>query len=107
MPEERVTETEARRTIYNIYFEYVNQMAGRPAIEEFFDQKIGDSFDIPGQLEGWDEFLIDAVSVDIHRTFKRRGYWIRGFSSSWLRDNKVEKWEELIQHMSANLFDIE
>jgi hypothetical protein len=107
MPEERVSENEARRTIYNIYFEYVNQMSGRPSIEEFFNQSIADSFDIPGQLDGWEEFLIDAVSVDIRRTFKRRGNWIRGFSGSWLRDNKKEKWEALIQHMRTNLFDIE
>ena len=100
-----VTEAEARQIIYDIYHHHVGHL--RPVrIDQFFQEKIGDSLDIPGQLESWPDFLRDAIAVDIQGQFRARGRWILGFSSAWLGKNKNKPWEALIDHMRTNLWPI-
>lgn len=100
-------EQEARQLIYDTYFETIGQSpAHRPAVEDFFKEKIGESLDIPGALEGWPDFLKEALAVDIQREFERRGYFIQNFSSPWLVENAEKTWESLIEHMRVDLVEV-
>lgn len=106
--EDYLSETQARKIIYNTVYEYINPAGSTPSMNDFFSQNIGETLNVGGQLEGWPEFLTDAIAVDIHRTFRRRGYWIQGFSSSWLRDHGTETWEALVTHLgNENLIELE
>ena len=96
-----ITESEARQLIYDVYHQQVGH-AQPVSVEDFFKEKIGESLEIPGQLENWPNFLRDSIAADIQGQIRARGRWIMGFDSQWLDKNKNKTWESLIQHMAAS-----
>ena len=98
-----MTEAQFRRVVHTAFYRVVRSANPVP-FNEFFDEKIEETWPTTPPPTDWSDFWFESVSVEIQSSIMARKEYLDGFSLKWLKDNQTEKWEALVQHaLQGNL----